>query len=170
MKNNELDLSIDDALANLSTIANMDIDLKEPIGTVKKNRFVIQSDDESYKSIDWVLPEQPDDLIQNVLRSYQVLLDHLKKVCDKDYLDLSNERSKRGLRALMTLAENAKEKIDSYLDLLKDKGIKKVGDSNEYQEFKEFFLKKFSKKLDMELDGKEVWQTHCHRDGRKLSP
>ena len=158
MKNNELDLSIDDALANLSTIANMDIDLKEPIGTVKKNRFVIQSDDESYKSIDWVLPEQPDDLIQNVLRSYQVLLDHLKKVCDKDYLDLSNERSKRGLRALMTLAENAKEKIDSYLDLLKDKGIKKVGDSNEYQEFKEFFLKKFSKKLDMELDGKEVWQ------------
>ena len=45
-----LELSIYDAISNLSTIADMEIDLKTPLGFVKKNKLVIQDEEFSYKS------------------------------------------------------------------------------------------------------------------------
>ncbi|MBN2479567.1 MAG: hypothetical protein JXA94_05005 [Parachlamydiales bacterium] len=163
------ELTIHDALANLSTIADMTIDLNEPIGIVKKHKIVIQNEDFGYRTIDWFIPETADDLIENVLQTYVTLYEYLKNIYEKDFIDWGDEKCKKGLKAVMVMASEAANKIDEYIELLpKQPGIIKIVDSEVYKQLQSFYLKNIGKRFSEELEGDESWKDSWHENEKSF--
>jgi len=164
-----LDLTINDALANLSALAEMKIDIKEPIGMVKKHKIVIQDEEFNYKTIDWFIKDNAEELIDNVKETYQTLYDYIKEVYEKNYIDWDNPKTRKGLQAIMVMSAEAANKIDQYLDLLpKQPTLEKIQDCFEYKQLKDLYLEKISKKFSEELEGKEPWSEQWQENEKSL--
>lgn len=164
-----LELTIHDALANLSAIADMQIDINEPIGIVKKNKIVIQNEEFNYQTVDWFIPENAEELIENVKETYRVLLEYLKQIYTKDFIDWDDSKCRKGFQAIMVMASDAASKIDKYIELLpKQPNLDKIADSIEVKELKEFYLSKIAKKFQEALEGDEPWQDEWQNNEKSL--
>jgi hypothetical protein len=153
-----LDLTIHDALANLSALADMKIDIKEPIGIVKKHKIVIQDEEFSYKTIDWFLKEDAKELIDNIKMTYLIVYEYIKEIYKKNFIDWDDPKCRRGFQAIMVMATEAANKIDQYIELLPQQpGLEKISDSFELKQLKELYLEKIAKKFTEALEGEEAW-------------
>ncbi len=164
-----LELTINDALANLSALADMKIDAKEPIGIVKKHKLVIQDEEFSYRTIDWFLTDNVEELIENVKETYETLYDYIKKIYEKNFIDWDEPNCRRGFQAIMVMAAEAANKIDQYLDLLpKQPTLEKINDCSIYKQLKEFYLEKIAKKFSEALEGEEPWKNEWKENEKSL--
>lgn len=164
-----LELTINDALANLSALADMKIDANEPIGIVKKHKLVIQDEEFSYRTIDWFLTDNVEELIENVKETYQRLLDYIKMIYEKDFIDWDDPKCRKGFQSIMVMAAEAANKVDQYLDLLpKQPTLEKINDFSVYQELKEFYLEKIVKKFSEALEGEEPWKDEWKENEKSL--
>ncbi|MFA6118747.1 MAG: hypothetical protein WC688_02410 [Parachlamydiales bacterium] len=153
-----IDLTISDALANLNALANIKIDINEPIGLVKKHKIVVQDEELSYRTINWFIQEDAEELIENVKDTYKVLLEYLKDIYEKDFIVWDDPKCKKGFQAIMVMAAEAANKIDQYISLLpKQPGIEKINDCEEFKLLKEFYLEKIMKKFKESLEGTNAW-------------
>lgn len=154
-----LELTINDALANLSALAEMQIDINEPIGIVKKHKLVIQDEAFSYRTIDWFITENVEELIENIKDTYQTLFDYIKMIHEKDFIDWDDPKCRKGFQAIMVMAAEAANRVDQYLELLpKQPTLEKINDLEIYKKLKEFYLEKIVKKFSESLEGEEPWK------------
>ncbi len=164
-----LELSIHDALSNLSTIADMDVNLKTPLGFVKKNKVVIQNEEFSYKTIDWVIPEDAEDLIDNIKETYLVVLNYLKEIYEKDFIDWNDYRCKKGIEAIIVIAADAASTIDKYIKLLpKQPNIESITKSQEYKNLQDFYINNIQKKFKAAPEGEEAWSENWEENDNSL--
>lgn len=164
-----LELTVSDALANLSALAEMKLDVNEPIGIVKKHKLVIQDEEFSYRTIDWFLTENVEELIENVKESYQILFDYIKMIYDKDFIDWDDPKCRKGFQAIMVMASEAANKVDQYIELLpKQPTTEKISELEIYKEIKEFYLDKIVKKFTETLEGEQPWEEEWHVNEKAL--
>ncbi|NGX62766.1 MAG: hypothetical protein KR126chlam6_00166 [Candidatus Anoxychlamydiales bacterium] len=163
-----LELTIHDALSNLSTLADMQIDINEPIGIVKKNKLVMEEDTFDYKTIDWLIKQNAQDLIDKVKETYLVLLNYLQNIYEKDFIDYDDPKCRKGFQAIMVMAMEAANKVDQYIELLPQQNLGKIVDTNEYKELKSFYLDSIAKKFKEALEGDEPWIDEWHHNEKSL--
>jgi len=153
------ELRIDDALANLNALAEMQINSNEPIGIINSHRLVLQEEAYNYKTIDWFVQEDAEELIQSVKETYKTLLDYLKIIYEKNLIKWDDPKCRKGIQAIMVMASDAATKVDKYIELLpKQPTIEKIEDSFEYKEFRKFYLEKIVKRFSEELEGERPWE------------
>ncbi len=153
-----IELTIHDALANLSALSEMKIDAKEPIGIVKKHKIVIEDEEFSYRSMDWFIGDDAQNLIDSIKDTYRVVLDYLKQIYEKNFIDFDDPKCKKGFQAIMVMATDAANKVDEYFDLLEDvANVEKIIDTAEFKELKSFYVNNIAKKFTESLEGEEQW-------------
>jgi hypothetical protein len=164
-----LELTVNDALANLSALADMKIDAKEPIGIVKKHKLVIQDEEFSYRTIDWFLTDNVEELIDNLKETYQTLYDYIQTIYKKNFIDWDDPKCRKGFQAIMVMAAEAANKVDQYLDLLpKQPTSEKINECAVYKELKEFYIEKITKKFSEALEGEEPWKDEWKENEKSL--
>ncbi|NGX33671.1 MAG: hypothetical protein K1060chlam1_00011 [Candidatus Anoxychlamydiales bacterium] len=166
-----IELTIHDALANLSALSEMKIDAKEPIGIVKKHKIVIEDEEFSYRTMDWFIGEDAQNLIESIKDTYIVVLEYLKQIYEKDFIDFDEPKCRKGFQAIMVMATDAANKVDEYFKLLeaeKIPNIEKISECLEFKELKSFYVEKISKKFTESLEGEEPWDKKWLENDKSL--
>ncbi|NGX30086.1 MAG: hypothetical protein K940chlam4_00929 [Candidatus Anoxychlamydiales bacterium] len=164
-----IELTIHDALANLSALSEMQIDAKEPIGIVKKHKIVIEDEEFSYRTMDWFISEDAQYLIESIKDTYKVVLEYLIKIYEKDFIDFDEPKCRKGFQAIMVMATDAANKVDKYFDLLEDvPNIEKIVDTTEFKELKSFYVDSIAKKFSEALEGEEPWDKKWLENDKSL--
>ena len=110
-------LSLDEALENLATLAQMESDEKTTIGLLKGEKLVVEGEEHPYTDVIWLFPEDHLNFIASVRPSFAALLEHLEKMWSKHQIDPDNSKVKKGVESIFSLAIDAAEKVQSYFAL-----------------------------------------------------
>jgi hypothetical protein len=149
-------LTIAEAIENLTTIAEMEIDEKTPIGILQNKKITTREEDFTYKEIDWLFPEVPENFIDNIKPTYRVVLEYFKELYNNPETDWEDEKTIHGLRSIMSLAEDAASRIKEYFVIF-HKNVE-FTKTQEFKDVENYFREYILKKLPTEIEGKEAWE------------
>ena len=151
----EEELKLENAIENLTTIAEMDIDEKTQIGILQNSKITTNEEDFSYKEIEWLFPEDPEGFFENIKPSFRVMLDYLREVYENPATDWTDEKTKKGIQSMMALVADVVSKLNRYFALFK-KEVDFIK-SEEFKNIQDFYLNYISKKFPEKLEGEEAW-------------
>lgn len=165
----EAPLTIEEALDNLSILAN--VDPKDPyrIGLVKAHKFIVQDEDQSYPAIEWLTPNGADEVLNVVKLTYKAILTYLLDLYESEETDWHDPKTRKGVQAIMVLVGEAATKLDtlaSQMDV--QEKPHSVTLSAEYKKIHDFYLSKLAKKFDDGLEGDKAWETDWKDEGESL--
>ncbi len=152
-------LAIQEALDNLSHIAN--IDPKDPyrLGIVKDSKFVKADEDISSRVIEWLTPESAEEVVVLVQKTYLAVLIYLDELYEDPSTDWDNPKTRKGLQSTMVLVGEAASKLDKLLtEIEPNLRPHSVTLSKEYQDLQQFYLTKIQKKTAYPLEGQKDWE------------
>jgi len=154
------DISVVDALDNLTSMTDLDL------GLVRKQLEALKSNHEVIYFSKWLDLNDQARTLENVKLTFRGILDYLKELAKKEKETLKGEDTQKGIRSMMILAEEAASKVDK-LFLLYDKSLldRSIKESKEFQDLKEFYHKKLLKKLQKKEIEKELWEETLEEEG-----
>ncbi|PIS01194.1 MAG: hypothetical protein COT84_03805 [Chlamydiae bacterium CG10_big_fil_rev_8_21_14_0_10_35_9] len=151
-------IHIHEALENLSSIAELDVNSEKMVGVVKNHKFVLSDEESSYKTVHWLTPETAEEVIENVKQTFKTILEYLKNIYENEGFDWENPNNRKGLQAVMTLSGEAANKLDAYIDNLNTPfEIPRITESKQFTDLQEFYTKNLSQKMDLKLSGDSAW-------------
>lgn len=166
----KLAFSIREAMNNLSVIADLDFEGKAPIGIVKNHRFVLQDEDLTYNTVDWMTEENAEEILENIKLTYKAILRYLHEIYEEKMTNWNDVHTKKGLQTVMAMAAEAAFKLDNYIGGIKGiEDYKEVSRCDEYEKIKEFYLTKIAKKFDGGLEGEKVWQQQWNENRQAIN-
>lgn len=142
-------LTVMEAMEELSRIAELD-------EREAASRFS-EKDKEVLK--EWTDPHQKENNQEKVRETFRVLHSYLQQVYEKEEVEMEDVETRRGVQAIMLMANEAAQKIDRCTALFK--GLHGEGGVKELKEFKdlqEFYLNKIMKKFHAALAKEEAWE------------
>lgn len=153
MKKQVLDvMSIVDAVDNLTNMADLDV------ATLQQFKQSIQEGKEVYFFSKWLDLRSDETTIENIKTTFRVIHEYLKDSAKKDKDKVKDDKTQKGIRAMMVLAEEAANKIDRWTSLFANKTVERsVKEFKEYQDLKEFYHKKLLKKIRSKDEEKDLW-------------
>lgn len=158
-------LTAEEAIENLSTIAEMDIDKKTPIGILQNTRLTTTEEDFSYKEIEWLYPEDMIGFVERIKPTFEAILLHLREIHSNPSTDWEDEATKQGIISIMALVVDAVNKLNQYF-LLFNKDID-FTKTKEFIEIQKFYIEALERKFPKRLDGKEIWADEWERNKEK---
>lgn len=158
-------LSIAEAIENLSSIAEMEIDEKTPIGLLQDKKLTTREEDFTYKEIEWLFPEVPQNFIDNIKPTYRVVLEYLKEIYHNPETDWENEKTIHGIQSVMNLVGDAANKIKEYFALFHQNVD--FTQTEEFQAVENFFREFILKKIP-QVEGKEAWEKDWDKNKKAL--
>lgn len=158
-------LTAEEAIENLSTIAEMDIDKKTPIGILQNTRLTTTEEDFSYKEIEWLYPEDMTGFIERIKPTFEAILHHLREIHASPTTDWNDDSTKNGVISIMTLVVDAANKLNQYF-LLFNKDID-FTKTKEFIDIKQFYIEGIEKKFPMRLDGTDRWTVEWEQNKEK---
>lgn len=159
---------IQEAISNLTAIASMDIDTKTAIGVVKGHKIVIGDEAVDYETVEWLVPENAIDLLDNIGYTYKRILEYLKEIYEKEMIDWSDPQSVEGLQAIMVLVGEAADHLNKYLALFhKPQEGFDVTKSKEFKDLQHFYLSTIAK--EGRLEGEAAWSDEWAKDKEATS-
>lgn len=169
MKQKELVIEkIQDAIENLSTIAEMDI--KEglvSLGIVAKRKVVFEGEGFPYKSIDWIGEENAKEAEEKVEEDLGVVLAYLKEIYEDSSTLWDDPDTRKGLQSMMLVVGEAVNKIDLYFKK-KQFDVASVGESDTYKKLQNFYIDKIEHKIKEGLEGEGAWSREWERNEKGL--
>jgi len=164
-KTKEEILTIHEALDNLSTIAEINLDDPYRIGIVKTNKLVIQDEEHDFESISWLTPESGQDILDNIKLTFISVLEYLKELYLGNQTDWEDPKTKKGLQAMMVLAGEAANKLDQLTAKI-DAQAKPdaVSESKEYRKLQDFYLEEIQHRLGEPLEGDLPWSEEWEKN------
>lgn len=151
-------LSVQDAVENLSAIAQLDVMALNPIGIIGKNHFVIQNEEVTYPEVLWLMPETAHEVLPKLHDTYLSIQTYLNDLYEQDDLDWESPKVQKGIRAIMLLVGQAVEKLQKFASFIhKEKELEPFIHSDEYRKLQHYYLKIFSKKFSHPLEGADAW-------------
>lgn len=139
-------LSLMEAVETLTSIAEMPLNLEMPE----------QGDTKPHRSINWLKQYTEVETVEMVKSLFNVVLNHLKSIYQKDYTQVSDSKTLDGIRSLMSLVTEAAKKIDAYSQIFHKDRLKSVTQLKEYQQLQEFYSRKISPAFDENVLGKWI--------------
>ncbi len=158
-------LTIAEAIENLSSIAEMEIDEKTPIGLLQDKKLTTREEDFTYKEIEWLFPEVPQNFIDNIKPTYRVVLEYLKEMYHNPETDWENEKTIHGIQSVMNLVGDAANKIKEYFALFHQNVD--FTQTEEFQAVENFFREFILKKIP-QIEGKEAWEKDWDKNKKAL--
>lgn len=173
----QIDLSLEEAMENLSTIAQMEVDEKTTLGLLKGEKIVVEGGEYSYTDVIWLFPEDHLNFIASVRPSFAALVLHLEKLFQKHQADPDNVQIQKGMESIFTLSIDAVEKVKEYFALF-GKNVD-LSQTEEFKKLEELWKNKIkpalgteaetwgkdwaknadSKTLDFDFTGLKDWET-----------
>lgn len=158
-------LSIHDAMENLSTILEIDLDHPRPIGLVQDRKIVIEGSELSYRNVVWFTAENPEEILDFMKRVYGTILDYLESSYVEDEVDWESPKAQRGIQAIMVLIGESAEKLDCFrFDIQKIKEFPSIKELKEYQSLQKLYVAKMTEgghgEDDEDTDWEKEWSEH----------
>jgi hypothetical protein len=140
-------LPIQEAMDNLTAIANINLSAPGPIGIVKKTRII--TDDEGFaekrelEKIEWLSGEGCEAILEILDQTYHAVHHHLIRLLEMGEMEWKSERSTRAIVALMALVGESVERIQKYLEFRIGKPIDEITERESYRSLQEFYQNQF---------------------------
>jgi hypothetical protein len=138
-------LTIEEAIENLTTIAEMDLDVKTPVGILKDTRITTREEEFGYKEIEWLFKEDPKEFLESVKPSYRTCLQYLKILFHDPDTDWEEKSVKETVQAIMAVTVDAASRLNEYFALFEEKVD--FNETKEFKELQEFYSENISKFL-----------------------
>jgi hypothetical protein len=145
-------MSIVDAIDNLTNMADLDLI------TIQEFKRSLQEGKEVYFFSKWLDLHSDEATIDNIKATLRVIHDYLKESAKQDKEKIKDDKTQKGMRAMMVLVDEATHKIDRWTDLFSHKTVERsIKECKEYQDLKEFYHKKLLKKIRSKEEEKDLW-------------
>ena len=149
-KKERFPITIMEAVDNLSSMAEMDI---EEVEEMQVNEGV------RLHGIQWIDPRDRAKTLDTVKGTFRAVHEYLEHIYKKDKQQLKEIEMQKGIQSIMQLADEAAEKMDRCSSLFKRTYEESsVSHLKEYQDLKEFYLNKITKRFEKVLEKEEAWQ------------
>ena len=110
-------LNVHEAIDNLSTLLDLEVDVRTPIGVYDENRFILKEDKLTTTNVVWLYPDNYKEIILHIKNTYLSLFEYLKGIYDSEFTDWSDIRTKKGLQAILVMAGEVVHNMDNYFAL-----------------------------------------------------
>lgn len=152
--------SINDAIKNLSILADFSVDHPQCTGLVdERKQFITDKEEISRDKVLWFAEENIDPIKESILETYQVVLDYLEKICKDEGYDWKSPKVREGIQEIMHLVGKSKDVVDLYIDEISQTlPTEKLGKSEIYQKLGKYYQEHVQKKFVIPLEGKEDWE------------
>lgn len=144
---NKQTIDVQDAMDNLSAIAGIDLQNLGRLGIVKKHKIVT-----SEEEVGEVLPEP---LLEVLDLTYGAVYQHLLKIYENPEMNWNNEKSRKGIEALMSLVGESAKKMEAVLKGMLGKSAPSVTGREAFQDLQRFYAEEFFPKF----SGVEIEET-----------
>ncbi|MES2273317.1 MAG: hypothetical protein V4487_03915 [Chlamydiota bacterium] len=151
-------LGIQQAMDNLAAIISIDMESPPPLWIVQKNRIVTEKEELGPDHVQW-LSEEGCEMILNILdATYRSIHQHLLSLYENPEMNWENEKSRKGISAMMDLVGESASKIELYLTYRLGKPCPyKIAETPEFKALQQFYATRFSKKFIGGIEGDEAW-------------
>jgi hypothetical protein len=149
-------LTINEAIDNLSTIAEMDFNANTLLGVVDQVRFVLSDQDYTMGAIQWLAPENASEILQVMQVTFRCLSQYLSDLYENPQTDWEDLKGKKSLQEMMELAGESASVLDRYLSLFPE--VKeRTQDLAEYKDLRAYFLERIVPKFEGGVEGSQEW-------------
>ncbi len=158
LRKGKAELSVVEAVDNLSHMAEIDITVPEE-ESQKPLELTEEQAGERMHVLSWHSPEYYSYNRERIRETFRALLKYMRDLYEKDKSQLRDEEAQRGIQAMMLLAGEAAQKIDNYTEIFKgDPEAERVTEIREYKDLQHFYLSKVSQQFPKATEVEEKWQ------------
>ena len=152
-KRNRPELTVMEAVDNLSSMAELD-EL-----SWRKREEEIAPEEEVGHAVRWVNPKNQEKNKEVVKETFRVIHNYLNHIYEREQSELEDQKTQRGIQAIMVLAGEAAQKMGKFTHLFKEKhGEKEELQIKEYRDLQHFYLTKIVQRFQEKLEAEESWQ------------
>lgn len=150
------ELSVIEAVDNLSNMAEVDSTVSEPaVPTEARTEAQVS---ESMHVLSWRDPAYYAYNRERVKETFIALLKYMQDLYEKDKGQLRDIETQRGIQALMQLAGEAAQKIDKFTDIFRGEKEGSVSELKEFKELQQFYLTKVVQRFQTLMETEDKWQ------------
>lgn len=150
------ELTVLEAVDNLSLLA--ELDLIAPEEKSPQTRLTEEQISERMHALSWFDPDHSAFNRERIKETFATLLKYMKELYERDKGQLREEQTQRGFHAIMLLAQEAAEKIDSCTDLFMGDNVSNsaVG-MKEFRELQHFYHTKVVQRFSALAEAEGTW-------------
>ncbi len=149
-------ITTNEAIDNLTTIAETDFNANTLLGVVDQARFVLSDQDYTMGSIQWLAPENASEILEVMRVTYRALFQYLCDLYENMLTDWEDLKLKKSLQEMMEIAGEAASGLDRYLALFPGV-MERASELAEYKEVRAYFLERIVPKFDGGVEGDQEW-------------
>lgn len=151
-------IDIQDAMDNLAAIISIDLENPPPLGIVKKHRIVTSEEEFAPDIVPWLSSEGPEPILEILDITYRAIRGHLQRLYESPEMNWENEKTRKGVAAMMSLVGESVSKIQDFLKFRLGKAIDPVAEREEYKSLVKFYTHQFAPKFTGGIEGDEAWE------------
>ena len=142
-------ISLVDAMENLTQAASLQLPYLDSVGIVGKRRIVLDPKEFPESEVIWLSGEGGEAILEIIDESYKALHVHLVSVLEQGEPEI-DERTLRGVAAMMAVANEAAIRLQAYLKGRLGHSIDPITDRPDFQSLLRFYERYFAKKIEKE--------------------
>jgi hypothetical protein len=160
-------ISVMEAVDNLTHMA--EIDLNAPSLELGAGKLTEEQVREQLNLLSWQSPEYIVYNRERVRETFQVILNYLKHLYEKDKIHLRDADTQRGVQAIMILVNEAAQKVDQCTEMFKGEKEESITQIKEYKELQHFYLSKVYHKFNLPAETDIPWHEDWSAQGEEVS-
>lgn len=164
--------TLQEAMDNLSIIAEMDMSHPPLLGIVQGTRFITDERQEAEGSVLWLSSEGKEPILDILDQAYRTVHQHLISLYENPTTDWESKKLEQGIAAMMSLVGESAGKMDLYLAFRlgknEDKEKEGVAKRNEFRALQHFYLRRFLRKFGKGVEGEEAWSEEWAENAEAL--
>lgn len=159
-------IELQDAMDNLAAIVGIDIENPPPLGIVKRNRIVATEEEFGPNTVQWLSGEGSEVILEILDLTYRAIHQNLVRLYQSPDMNWENEKSRKGIAAMMDLVGESAQKIEAFFALRLGKPISSpVADREEFKALQKFYTHQFVHKFPNGIEGEEAWKEEWIENG-----
>lgn len=163
-------IGIQEAMDNLAAIVGIDMENPPPIGIVKKNRIVTDKEEFGPNTVQWLSEEGTEAIVDILDATYRAIHLHLQGLYGNPEMNWENEKTRKGIAAMMSLVGESADKLQTYLTYRLGKPLdQKIADREEFKALQHYYATRFVKKFDGGIEGDAAWSQEWNENQDAVS-
>lgn len=148
-------LAIQEAMNNLAAIVGIDLEHPPLMGIIRNHQLITDSEEVGSQQVAWLSGEGGEKILEILDMTFYTIHQHLMAISKNSETNWSDAKVRKGIEAMVTLAEEAADKMNHYLAFRLGKKLSMpIQERPSFQELHFFYHNRFSKK--MQKSG-EIW-------------
>src|SRR3990167_3398645 len=166
-------INLQEAMDNLATIGEIDLEHPPLLGVVQNVRLVTDDSELSVGAIRWLSEEGEEPILEILDRTYQAIYFHLQSLYQNLETDWESKKLESGIAAMMALVGESAVKMDRYLSFREgiavEKRQEKIAERVAFRELQRFYLEHLTKKFRDQVEGDLAWSEEWQENEGALS-